>query len=133
MDLEVGFFSSTKVTEQSIEEPRKQKNMRVESLFADDTTILGKKNEIFKGREIVVEVMSCRFEEKCHPDKEEHVYFGERASETTRMLGIFIGGEKDTQERLKRGRQAIWKVRKRLMSTRLSRKTQAAIVETVVE
>ena len=42
----------------------------VESLFADDTTILGKKNEIFKGKDIVVDVMS-RFEETCHPDKEE--------------------------------------------------------------
>ena len=42
----------------------------VESLFADDTTILGKKDEIFKGRENVVEVMR-RFAEKYHADKEE--------------------------------------------------------------
>ena len=74
-----------------------------------------------------------KFEGKCHPDKEEHVYFGEKANETTWMVGILHGREKDTQERLKRGRQAVWKVRKRLMKTRLSRKTQAAIVETDVE
>ena len=61
------------------------------------------------------------------------MYFGEKSSETTRMLGIFNGREKDTQERLKRGRQAVWKVRKRLMRTKLSKKTQAAIVETVVK
>ena len=127
-----GFSLPPKSQSKAMQSSENERIEIVESLFADDTTILGKKNEIFKGRDIVVDVMS-RFEEKCHPDKEEHVYIGERASETTRMLGIFIGREKDTQERLKRGRQAVWNVRKRLMRTRLSRKTQAAIVETVVE
>ena len=94
----------------------------IELLFTDERTTTGKKNEIFKGRYIVVEVMS-RSEGKCHPDKEEHVYFGEKASETA----------KDTHERLKMGRQAVWKVRKRLMRIRLSRKAPVAIVETVVE
>ena len=45
----------------------------VESLFADDTTILGTKEEIFIGRNSVMEVMNM-FEEKCHLDKEEHLF-----------------------------------------------------------
>ena len=127
-----GFSLPPKSQSKAMQSSENERIEIVESLFADDTTIFGKKNEIFRARDIVVDVMS-RIEEKCHPDKEELVYFGERATETTRMLGIFIGREKDTQERLKRGRQAVWKIRKRLMRTRLSRKTQAAIVETVVE
>ena len=62
----------------------------VESLFADDTTLLGTKDEIFLGRDTVIEVMSM-FGEKCHRDKEEHLFFGESESESIRMLGSFVG------------------------------------------
>ena len=52
----------------------------VESLFADDTTILGTKEEIFIGRNGVMEVLNM-FQGKCHPDKEQHLIFGESESE----------------------------------------------------
>ena len=42
------------------------------------------------------------FEEKCHPDKEEHLFFGESESDSIRMLGSFVGRKKDNQKRLKR-------------------------------
>ena len=73
----------------------------VDSLFADDTTILGTKEEIFIYRNSVMEVMNM-LEEKCHPDKEEHLFFGE--SESIRMLGSFVGRKKNNQETLKRAR-----------------------------
>ena len=103
-----------------------------ESVFADDTTILGTKNEIFIGRDSVMEVMNM-FEEKCHPDKEEHLFFGESESESIRMLGSFVGRKKDNQERLKRVRQGVWKVKKRLWKTKMSKINQARIVEVIVE
>ena len=78
----------------------------VESLFADDTTILGTKDEIFIGRDSVMDVMNM-FEEKCHPDKEEPLFLGESESESIRMLGSFFGRKKDNQERLKRARQGV--------------------------
>jgi len=71
----------------------------VESLFADDTTILGTREEIFIGRNSFMEVMNM-FEEKCYPDKEEHLFFGESESESIRMLGSFVGRKRDNQERL---------------------------------
>ena len=58
----------------------------VESLFADDTSMLVTKDEIFIGRDSVTEVMNM-FEEKYHPDKEEHLFFGESESESIRMFG----------------------------------------------
>ena len=101
-----------------------------ESLFADDTTIIGTKDEIFIGRNSVLEVMNM-FEEKYHPDKEEHLLFGE--SESIRMLGSFVGRRKDNQERLKRARQGVWKVKKRLWKTKTSKINQARIVEVIVD
>ena len=38
------------------------------------------------------------FEEKCHPDKEDHLFFGDNESEPIRMLGSFVGRKKDNQE-----------------------------------
>ena len=73
------------------------------------------------------------FEEKCHPDKEEHLFFGESESESIRMLGSFVGRKKDNQERLKRARQGVWKVKKRLWKTKMSKINQARIVEVIME
>ena len=104
----------------------------VESLFADDTTILGTKEEIFIGRSNVMEVINM-FEEKCQPDKEEHLFFDESESESIRMLGSFVGRKKDNQERLKRARHGVWKVKKRVWKTKISKIIQARIAEVVVE
>ena len=47
-----------------------------ESLFADDTTACGSR-QMAEGKEPLKEVMGW-FEERCHPDKEEHLEFGRR-------------------------------------------------------
>ena len=104
----------------------------VESLFADDTTILRKKEETFIGRNSVMEVMNM-YEEKFHTDKEEHLFFGESESEFIRMLGSFLGRMKDYQERLKRARQGLWKVEKRFWKTKISKINQAGAIEVIVE
>ena len=104
----------------------------VESLFADDTTILGKKDEICIGRDSVMDVMKM-FEERCHPDKEEHSFFGESEIESIRMLGSFVGRKKDNQKRLKRARQDVWKVKKQLWKTKVSKMNQARTLEVIVE
>ena len=49
------------------------------------------------------------------------------------MLGSFIGRKKDNQERLKRARQGVWKVKKRLCKTKMSKFNQARVVEVIVE
>ena len=104
----------------------------VEPLFADDTTILATKDEVFMGRDSVMEVMNM-FEEKCHPEKEEHLFSGESESDSIRMLGSFVGRTKDNQERLKRARQGMRKVKKQLWKKKLSKINQARIVEVIVE
>ena len=53
-------------------------------------------------------------EEKRHPDKEEHLVFGESESKSIRMLGLFAGRKKDNQERPKRAIKGVWKVKKLL-------------------
>ena len=60
-----------------------------ESLFTDDTTLLGNREEMLIGKEIVKEVMG-NFEEKCHDGKEEHLAFGtaEAANISERILFI---------------------------------------------
>ena len=83
----------------------------VELLFAPDTTMPGRKDEIFMGRDSIREVMNV-FEETCHPDKENHLFLGESESKSIRMLESFVGRKKDNQERLKRARQGVWKVTK---------------------
>ena len=79
-----------------------------------------------------MEVMNT-FKEKCHPDKEEHLLFGESESESIRILGSFVDRKKDNQERLRRARQGVWKVKKRLWETKMSKINQARIVEVIVE
>ena len=37
------------------------------------------------------------FEEKCHPDKEEHIFFSESVSESIRMLGSMLVERKITR------------------------------------
>ena len=77
----------------------------IESLLADDTTICGNTREMRIGIAEMVRVMEC-FEEKCHPEKEEELRFGEESAEKIRMLGVFIGRGVDMEERLKRMRKS---------------------------
>ena len=45
----------------------------------------------------------------------------------------FVGRKKDNQERLKRARQGVWKVEKRLWRAKMSKINQARVVEVIVE
>ena len=88
-----------------------------ESLFADDTTICGNTREMRTGKAEMVRVMEC-FEEKCHPEKEEELTFGEESAEKIRRLGVFIGRGVDMEERLKRMRKSSFILRKRLKNSK---------------
>ena len=82
------------------------------SFFADDTTIIGSSEEIAMGKEIIKEVMG-EFEEQINKSKEEHVIFGDLESGNIRMLGTWLGHEKDTKMRLQRAGKVWATIKKR--------------------
>ena len=102
------------------------------SLFADDTTVVGNKEEIDAGVNKTKEVMN-RFEERNNDHKEEALMFGEEDSGSIRMLGSWMGWEDDVKQRLSRGRGAWFKCRSRLKGIRISKKMQARVIEVSVE
>ena len=102
------------------------------SLFADDTTIIGNGQEIDMGKELIEEVMG-NFEEQTNKSKEEHVIFGDPESGNTRMLGTWLGREKDTKMRLQRAGKVWSTIRKRFIKCKLSKTTQAKVFEACVE
>ena len=101
-------------------------------LFADDTTIVGKKKELEQGVTETKKVMNM-FEEKNNDDKEEHLNFGREDSKKIRMLGCYMGVEWDTSQRVKRSGATWIKVKNRLKGSKLSKKMQAKIIEACVE
>ena len=73
------------------------------------------------------------FEERTNESKEVKMEFGERDSEEIRMLGTYMGNEHGTNVRMKRSARTWMQIRKRFMKCKLSKKTQAKVVETCVE
>ncbi len=109
------------------------KRMRVDKeLFADDTSVVGKKAEIEGGLRAVKEVME-RFEEKNNEDKEEEIIFGTEESEKIRMLGSWLGPAEDIKQRKKRAGASWAKVKGQLKGSRLSKRSQALVVQACVE
>ena len=106
--------------------------MVTDSLFADDSTLLGWNNELVTGKEVVKAAMA-EYEEKCHDGKEERVDFGSHECEKTRMLGTRIGRKRDLQARLSRGNHAWCKVKRWLWKSDLTKRTQAVIAQATVE
>ena len=53
--------------------------------FADDSTLLGRKNELMEGKEVVKKSM-LSMEEKCHDEKEEHPMFATNEGDSSRVL-----------------------------------------------
>ena len=102
------------------------------ALFADDTTLAGKKKEIEQGVAETKKIINC-FEERNNDEKEETLDFGTEDSKKIRMLGSWMGWEEDLSQRVKRAGAAWAKVRNRLKGSKLSKKTQARIVEACVE
>ena len=72
------------------------------SIFADDTTIIGKKGEIDTGVEEVKNIMA-KFEEKNNDDKEETLNFGAKEGKKIRMLGCLTVAEINLKNRIRRG------------------------------
>ena len=109
------------------------KRVRIDrGLFADDTTIAGRKRELPTGVNETKVVMG-KFEERNNEDKEEYLDFGTEESNNIRMLGVWLGETEDVKQRLKRAGAAWVKIRNQLKGSRLSKSRQAKIVESCVE
>ena len=102
------------------------------SLFADDTTIVGRKDEIDGGVEEVKRVMET-FEERNNNNKEETLVFGSEEGKEIRMLGCWMGAEEDIKQRKKRAGGLWCKLKQQLKHTRLSKRRQARVFEACVE
>ena len=76
-----------------------------DSLFADDSTLIGWSDELETGKEVVKNAM-YDYEERCHDGKEEKIDFGTIEAEKTRMLGTRIGKKEDLRARIQRGYMA---------------------------
>ena len=64
------------------------------SLFADDITIVGRRDEIEEGTDIVKRIIED-FEEKNNDAKEEKLLFWSEGGKKIRMLGSWIGSEEN--------------------------------------
>ena len=73
------------------------------------------------------------FEEAKNEDKEEKLRFGSEESENIRMLGVWMGTEKDNINRVKRAGGLWAKVRSQLRGWRLTLKTKARIMSSCKE
>ena len=103
-----------------------------DSLFADDTTLVGNRREMAFGKEVIKREMR-KYEEICHDGKEEHLNFGRQSGADIRMLGSFIGRKTDVEQRLIRGRKAWFMLRKRLKGSKMSKVTQGRVTAAIVE
>ncbi|XP_075256680.1 uncharacterized protein LOC142349151 [Convolutriloba macropyga] len=121
-----------------ITQRRDQKNQEAQSfqiknvLFADDTTILCQPTYMENAENTTKRIMGL-FEEKTNEAKGEDIILGEPSAAETRFLGTWIGEIEDTNTRVKRGMGAWSKVKRRLKHSRLTKKTQARVIEAVVE
>ena len=109
------------------------KKIRIDQgLFADDTTVIGKRRELTFGLAEVKKEMD-RFEERNNEDKEEELVFGTNDGDKIRVLGSYLGPADIVRQRIKRAGAAWSKVRSRLKGSRLSKWTQVRVVEACAE
>ena len=139
LDLEVGiainwvpgsFFPGESLAEKHNSESKRRRIDK--ELFADDTQLIGSKKEMTSGLKAVKDQMS-RFEERNNDDKEEELIFGTDESNEIRILGSYLGPAEDVRQRLKRAGAAWVKIKSRLKGSKLSKNTQARVVEACVE
>jgi hypothetical protein len=123
-------FPGTGTWEKFNSEAKKRKIDK--ELFADDTTVTGKKREMVEGLKAIKETME-RFEERNNEDKEEELIFGTEESNKIRILGSYLGPAEDVKQRVRRAGAAWTKIKARLKGSRLSKRTQARVVEACVE
>ena len=99
-------------------------------LFADDTTLIGKKSELEIGRDIIVETLE-KFEDICLPAKEERMELGSNTG--IRVLGSYCNRKVDTAKRTERMMKASFLVKRRLVNSKLSKGTPAKVAEAIIE
>ena len=102
-----------------------------ELLFADDTTIVGTKEEMDGGVNAMKEVMG-RFEERSNDHKEECLDFCMEESDSIRMLVSWVSTKEDVNMRLGRAGGLWAKVKEQLKNTRLSKRIVQACVESAL-
>ena len=100
-------------------------------LFADDTTIVGRKWELGRGSG-GGEGGNGKWEERNIEDKKERLEFGTAEGREIRGLGNWVGSEQDIRNRIRRAGGVWGRVKDGLKSSRLSKKWQARIVEATV-
>ena len=109
------------------------KEVRISDLlFADDTTVVGKKKEIGDGVNIVKEVMGG-WEERTNESKEEILEFGTASGEEIRVLGSWVGTKADIKNRIKRAGSLWGRVKSWLKGSKMSKRSQGRVVEACVE
>ena len=101
------------------------------ALFADDTTLLGKKGDMDEVVRVAKEVMN-KWEERDNEDKEEVLEFGTNEGANVRVLGSWMG-EGDINMRKRRAGMLWGRVKEWLKGTCLSKRWQARVVEACVE
>ena len=104
----------------------------VHKKYTFNSTSIGNNQEIAIGKGVIEEVMG-NFEEQKSKSKEEHVIFGDSESGNVRMLGTWLGHEKDTKMILQRVGKVCSTIRKRFLKCKLSKVTQANVFEACVE
>ena len=102
------------------------------ALFADDTTVLGERDNIETEVGITKEKMGT-YEERTNDDKEETLIFAEDESEDIRMLGCWMGPSADVRNRIGRANSAWWKLKDQLKHSTLSKRIEARIIEACLE
>ena len=103
-----------------------------ESLFADDTTVLGKACEVDEATQFIKESLAL-FEKRTNDAKKERARLGKMEAKNIKMLGVYLGREKDIYQRLRKGALIFARIRKHFTSSRLSKRTQALVLDTCVE
>ena len=100
-------------------------------LFADDTTMLGKKRELQDcgGMDVSAQAMKD-FGQTENEDKREWIVMGEPG--TVRVLGAYMDLKVDTDKRVRRGYGAWALLKTRLKKSKLSVKRQAQIIRATV-
>ena len=100
--------------------------------FADDTTILGRADEIEQRITCIKRNMEA-FEEKINLAKEEVVNFGDDNSANVRMLGCWLDPKVDIQNSIKIAEKLWARVRPQLVNSKMTKRQHALVVQTCVE
>ena len=101
------------------------------ALFADDTSVIGKEDEIDEDVRITKEVMG-NWEERNSDDKEEELKFDTEEGAEIRVLGSWIGTKQDIKNRKTRAGKLWGKVKNWLKGSTLSKRWQARVVDACV-